>query len=134
MSCLRDIPLVVVRMRIAQSVGKCYNPEFSAGMAPLLSFARWFAKYGNRRAQHLRTELNMVQGMCPERWCDKLTSESRCVGCEKFFKLNCCFGLGFDTGFGFGLSSVRQLSEEAVKSGILDRGFESRSHHQMEQS
>src|SRR6267378_3640660 len=54
--------------------------------------------------------------------CDKSVQEPRIEAVKSFSELNCCFGLG----------SVRQWSEEAVKSRILDRGFESRSHHQME--
>jgi hypothetical protein len=38
MSRLWHNPLVVVHMQTVQSVGECYNPEFLAGIAPLLSF------------------------------------------------------------------------------------------------
>jgi hypothetical protein len=63
--------------------------------------------------------------------CDKSVREPQIEAVKSFSELNCCFGLGLDTGFGFGLSSARQWLEKH-QSGMLDRGFESRPHHQME--
>ena len=65
--------------------------------------------------------------------CDKSVREPPIEVVKSFSELKCCFGL-VSVSVSVQSDSFRQWLKEAVESGILDRGFESRSHHQMEQS